>query len=190
MNAPLASKPRVRPLASGAFAVTFPCGGTADIFPDGDGFFFNGKKADGTEVRHWGPFPISDAKTAIVRAWCEVAAAPAPLSTPAAEIHALALECDHAPTSFVTKTLKALLLARTGVRFSVKKGSGTAGSWIHIRAEEPAEVAALASVFGVREAGRGDVSIRPCGGARVWYVCQAAGVELPEGFTVRASDWD
>jgi hypothetical protein len=192
VNAPNAIKPRVRPLANGGAAVVFPCGGRAEIYPVHDrgqiaGWSFSGVRADGTETSGRGPWAHDPAR-APQRAWCETIARPAPISTPIAEIHALATAVDRGSSKDFAAALRRILFERTGVRFSVRKGTGTGSSWVRVRPEGDYEAAVLASVFS--DAHGGDLSIRPCGGERLAVICIAAGVDTPEGFKVRAPDWD
>lgn len=190
---PAATKPTVRPLSHGAFAVTFPNGATAAIFPvdGGQRFGFSAVHADNTPAGH---DTTSSAERAFREAAIAVATAPAALQMDLDTAHALALACDR-DTKLFTKTLKRLLHLRTGIRFSVARSTGTASSWVRIKGTgkwgecTTAEHVALAKVFG-RQAGASGMSIRPCGGERVWIVCQAIGVGLPEGFKVRAPEWD
>ncbi len=183
-------------LDGGSFAVTFPCGARVTFTHTGGGYLYEGTKANGQRVE-WKDRTIPDREHALALAWAAVHPGFPPLDLEQAVVHAEALACNHDVKRF-TATLKRYLRARTGVTFSVTKGSGRGlgSGWVDVReygqgskGMSPGNAAALQAMFGHIALGS-HMSVRPDGGERVSVICKAAGVPLPDGFVVREPAYD
>jgi hypothetical protein len=99
-----------------------------------------------------------------------------------------ALALDGAERSTYTRTLKRLLVKRTGCQgFSVTGGRGTGSSWIHVRGSNDTTQYWIAALFGP---GNGpDASIPPTRGYRALYAAKAAGVST-DGIDCAEHGWD
>jgi hypothetical protein len=201
----IARKPVVRPVGTGdhTFAVQFGCGGRAEIYKC--------ERHDGTIG--WGGRVLDDAgetksqisipsyrgdglaesaekvlAAAAVEAFREESV---PAWGTAAEVHELAKLCDDDRT-LLTKTIKQIARARFGVKLNARGSRGTGYGWVHVSSSSRGKptIAERIAISVIDGRSSGDASIRPCGGARVAVICHLAGHPLPEGFKVRAPQWD
>ena len=196
----LSRKPVVRPLAHGAFDVTFPCGGVAKISAEKTednalAWYVQAKRGEHfTSVRCHGLTGLaSTTEQALSAAWV---ACFRNESVPAwgsiEDVHALASKCENDRSAFV-KAIKQIGRARFGLKLRARGNTGTARSWVTVEGsgETPTapEYVALALVNGYDHLTY-SASVRPCRGSRFSVICRLAGHPTPEGFTVAERSWD
>lgn len=200
----ISPRARIRPIDSFTHVVTYPCGGSvritevANARPGSGGKAFSVRVVEGErEQQVWipGGFGGRYAQTfadAFTHGWAAAAkvAEQQPWKT-AKEVHALALECNSDRALF-TKTVKRIAKQRFGVKLGARGGRGTGYGWVKISAPKKHtgyDLAVLRLLSG-SDTAHDEHSVRPCGGERVAIICRLAGYPLPEGFKVRAPEWD
>lgn len=185
------AKPRILPLADGAFRVTFPNGRTATLLQAHGGMVgWSVQGEDGLAGEAWG------FAHALRAAWTSCASAPEATKLSAAEVQVLA-DAAEGCTAAATKALKKVLKLRTGFAWSVRSGRGTSGSWITISSLGSRQVngtmstrdaVTLSTILG--ESAHDSHSIRPCGGVRAECIWKIAGLPVPSTLRVNAPTWD
>jgi hypothetical protein len=194
-------KPKIRPLGDGATTiVTLPCGaqGTIRLCGDDvgsgwhytvDGMFEFGRLREFHE--------ISNAIEAFAHEKSRLRLAP--LMVLAAAMRPLAIEAG--PVDGFCKIVRRLLRERTGRDWSVTRGRGTAASWMTIHAppkrRDPKfssymridDQILLSAALGYWVHGQGE-SVRPGHDVRGAYVFHAAGVPVPDDWTISEPGWD
>jgi hypothetical protein len=200
----LTRKPVVRPIAREGrepeYDVRFPWGGRARIYPVSRADESIGWRAqlvdDAGETVKYVSMHAHDGNAATPELAFEAAGCEAfdnssvPTWGTAEDVHKLARECDDDRTLF-TKTIKRIAKERFGVKVNAKGSRGTAWGWVHVEAtDETIGGKIVCGLVDGSKYSRGRASVRPCGGERVWVICQLAGHPLPEGFKVNAPEWD
>ena len=113
------------------YRVTYPCGGTAELWYDGEGFnegwHWHAERANGLELRRSQCHRATTMEGAFRAAWCQVRPSPAPLVGVTLE---RLRPLENADRSVYTKALRKMLRDRTGRTWSVKGSTGTAYGWI------------------------------------------------------------
>lgn len=182
----MSAKPRVTPLGCDTYRVIYGHGGCAEISKvsecDWRGAYWSvSSEPSGARGRNTAHEATALAEGSRVSFDADVFA---PWGT-ATDVHALALACN-SDRGLFTKTIKRIAKQRFGVKVSARGSTGTGYGWVHVKAATRGDIGAETIVSRLCAHG----TIRPCGGERVSVICQLAGHQLPDGFTITPPQWD